>query len=61
MSEPERTTTIQVSVYSRERLSALAEAYQKDERLTRRPTMDDVIRRLLAARDELAGQYGGQP
>ena len=53
------TTTIQVTIYVREQLAGLADSYQKDERLSRRPTFDDVIRRLLA-RDRLAGQYGGQ-
>lgn len=52
---------VQISVYTHERLVELAIAYQQDERLTNRPTFDDVIRRLLAARDQLAGQYGGQP
>lgn len=61
MSQLERTTTIQVSLYSREELSALAREYQKDERLTRRPTMDDVIRRLLAAHKKQAAQDGGRP
>ncbi len=54
-------SNIQVSSLVRERLGELAEAYQREERLPRRPTFDDVIRRLLQARDRLAGQYGGQP
>ncbi len=59
---------VQVSDYVRERLGELAEAYQREERLPRRPTFDDVIRRLLQARDRLAAaidqvtrQDGGQP
>lgn len=63
MSEPAggpARRNVQVSDYVRERLGELAEAYQRDERLPRRPTFDDVIRRLLAARDRLAGQYGDQ-
>ena len=51
---------IQISDYSWERLGELAVAFQREERLPRRPTFDDMIRRLLAARDQLAGQYGGQ-
>ncbi len=47
-------SNIQVSVHVREQLGKLAEAYQRDEQLPRRPTMDDVIRRLLAARERLA-------
>ncbi len=64
MSEPMPDVSrrpVQVSAYVHERLFELAEAYQREERLPKRPTVDDVIRRLLAARDELAGRYGGQP
>ncbi len=58
-------SNIQVSALVRERLGELAEAYQREERLPRRPTFDDVIRRLLQARDRLAESIeqvtGGAP
>jgi len=60
MTTPRRPDrrTIQLTPAVYERLTDLARAWQAEERLTRQPSYDDVIRRLLAARDTLADFRG---
>jgi len=55
---------VQLSDWTYEQLDALARAWQADERLPRRPTFDDVVRRLLESRNRLAeilAAQAGQP
>ncbi len=64
MSEPlpgPARSNIQVSAWTRAQLGQLAEAWQQAEQLPRRPTFDDVIRLLIRASGQQAGQDGGQP